>query len=155
MTTTGNVILVPIDHSAITSSLVTYAAKMATASHKTLYFIYVIDPSRYTSRFQSFDLQTQIDREKALAAYNLENVVNEAHHLTREPVINSIICGDPRRTIVRLSNLNNVIETIIGAQGKDADRYTRIGHVTRYVSSWSQHNVTIIKPNDPQPQRTP
>ena len=147
MTTTGNVILVPIDHSAITSSLVTYAAKMATASHKTLYFIYVID--------QSFDLQTQIDREKALAAYNLENVVNEAHHLTRAPVINSIICGDPRRTIVRLSNLNNVIETIIGAQGKDADRYTRIGHVTRYVSSWSQHNVTIIKPNDPQPQRTP
>lgn len=90
-----------------------------------------------------------------MAAYNLENVVNDAHHLTQAPVINSIICGDPRRIIVRLSNLNNVIETVIGAQGKDADRYTRIGHVTRYVSSWSQHNVTIVKAHQPQPHRAP
>ncbi|WP_047999787.1 universal stress protein [Lactiplantibacillus herbarum] len=134
-----NVILVAVDSTHRSLSIVKQAAMLAIRLQKALYLVHVVD----TKEWPGLAAQR---REESLARYFNRNFYKVGTELGVKHVISTVIYGNPSKRLTKLSNLNNVAMIIMGASGRHCiGSLSVMGHTTMYVTRWSKKNAIIVR----------
>ncbi|WP_076657761.1 universal stress protein [Lactiplantibacillus plantarum] len=140
----GNVILVAIDNSISAFKVTKYAVEVANALHKSLYFVHVITESSPKVKRNPREPWEKPAIED-LSEFYLKECTDIAINSNVRHAFHSLVYGLTKTKLVAMSNANNIAFTIVGATGYDDIYHNRIGHIARYISSWSKRTVTIVR----------
>jgi len=134
-----NVILVAVDSTHRSLSIVKQAALLAVRLQKTLYLVHVVD----TKEWPGLVAQRY---EESLARYFNRNFYKVGTEIGVKHIISTVIYGNPSKRLTKLSNLNNVAMVVMGASGRHCiGSLAVMGHTTMYVTRWSKKNAIILR----------